>query len=223
MKKIRIISIGALLLAFGLVTQALAADFTPTVSFTLSDRRVNANPQLNIKVAQDEGEEELGHVTLSIPKGFKLPADAKIEDGDSMGSGEVQIAAGAGCRKDAPPNPVKAPITAPAELTEKDRSDEQVDRGVRAVWFLDISGVTSIALEVTGTKLTGFKLDGDIPANDNTCPPLSLDLNVNSQTGGGVPILRNPSAAGPKTLKAKFFSQESAAISVTKQVVKIKP
>ena len=223
MNKIRIMAMGALLLTLALVTQAAAADFSPKVTFELSDRRINANPQLKIHVEQDDAEEELGHVTLRIPAGFKVPADAKIEDGDALGEGEIVIAAGAGCRKDAPPNPVKAPATLPATLEERDRTDEQVDRAVRAVWFLDISGVTSIVLEVTGSKATGFKLDGDIPANDNTCPPLVFDLNVNSQSGAGVPIVRNPSAPGEKTFKAKFFSQDSAAVSVIKQVIKIKP
>jgi hypothetical protein len=223
MKKTRMMALGALLLTLGLITQALAADFSPKVSFELSDRRVNANPQLKIHVEQDDAEEELGHVTLRIPAGFKVPADAKMENGDSLGEGEIVISVGAGCRKDTPPNPAKAPATLPATLTEQDRTDEQVDRAVRAVWFLDISGVAEIVLEITGSKATGYKLDGDIPANDNTCPPLVFDLNVNSQSGAGVPIVRNPSAAGNKTFKAKFFSQDSAAVSVIKQVIKIKP
>jgi hypothetical protein len=215
--------LGALLLSFGLMSQASAGDFTPKVTFELSDTRVNANPQMKIHVEQDDKEEELAHVTLRIPPGFKLPSDAKLEDKDELGAGTIVIDVGPGCNPASPTDAARAPANLPATLSEKDRTDDQVDAGVRDVWLLDIQGVVQINLAITGNKTVGFKIDGDIPANDNTCPPFSFDLNVNSQSGAGVPILRNPGVPGPKTFKAKFQSQDSAAISVTKQVIKIKP
>ncbi|MEA2460060.1 MAG: hypothetical protein QOH90_237 [Actinomycetota bacterium] len=223
MKASRTLLLGALVLTLGMVTQAWAGDFTPKITFTLSDTRVNANPQMKVHLEQDDKEEELAHVTLSIPSGFKIPGDAKIADGDDLGSGQIVIDVGPGCNPSSPTDAARAPATLPATLTEQDRTDAQVDAGVRAVWHLSIQGVVNVDLAVTGNKTLGYKLDGDIPANDNTCPPFAFDLNVNSQSGAGVPIIRNPGVAGPKTFKAKFQSQDSSAISVTKQVIKIKP
>jgi hypothetical protein len=220
MKKAGFLALGALLLSASIVTQAAAGDFTPKLKFSLTNRHIKANPSLKIHLEQDAGEEELAHVTLRVPKGFKLPTDAKLEDGDELGSGEIQIDAGPGCRPEAP-NPVKAPLTVPATLTEQDRTDEQADRGVRDVWLLDISGVTQVPLEVTGTPTTGFKLDGDIAKNDSTCPPFVFDLTVNAKSKGGVPILKNPGTTGPRTFKARFTSQDSPATASIKQTIKI--
>lgn len=220
MKKTRILALGALLLSLGMVTQAMAGDFSPKVKFVLSNRHIKANPELKIHVEQDAGEEELAHVTLRVPAGFKLPTDAKLPDGDALGSGEIHIDAGPGCRPEAP-NPAKAPLTVPATLTEQDRTDEQADRGVRDVWLLDISGVTQIPLEITGTPSTGFKLDGIIAKNDQTCPPFSFDLTIHKKSESGVPILKNPATPGRKTFKAKFTSQDSPATATIKQTIRI--
>jgi hypothetical protein len=196
--------------------QAQQADFSPTMSFELSDTKVNANPEMKIHVEQDSAdEEELGHVTLMIPKGFNLPADGDIAGGEELGSGEIVIHAGVDCRP-GPEGaiPVGADATLPATLLETDRSDEQSDRGVHAVWTLDITGVTKIVLEVTGSKTAGWKIDGDIPANDNTCPPLFFDLTVNAQSGDGVAILTN--AAKPKAYKfGGIFSSTGSPTQVT--------
>ena len=104
--------------------------------------------------------------------------------------------------------PSRSPTTQrfPATLKETDRTDEQADRGVHAVWFLDITGVTKITLEVTGSKKAGWKIDGDIPANDNTCPPLVFDLTVNA-TAGDVPIVTNSKKPGTKIFTGTFTSQ----------------
>ena len=221
MRKLRVVGgLVALLLAFGTLGEAGAGDFSPKVRFKLSDRRVKANPQMKVHVEQDDGEEELAHVTLRIPKGFKIPADAAIPDGDALGEGEIVINVGPGCQAGSPV-PAKGPATLPATLEERDRTDEQADRGVRAVWFLDITTVASITLEITGSRLTGFMLDGDIPANDRTCPALAFDLNVNSQSASGVPIIRNPAGTGYKTFKATFTSQDSAATKTLKQTIRI--
>lgn len=202
---------------------AHAGDFTPTISFELSDARVKANPQLKVAVAQEEGEEELAHVTLTIPKGFSLPPDEAITNDDQLGSGTINIAVGPGCRPGAPagtPKPQAQGI--PATLKERDRTEEEAQAGVYAAWVLDISGVTKIDLLITGSKKTGWVLDGDIPPNDNTCPPFSFELNVNSQsTTGGVPILVNPKKPGKAVFSATFVSQDSPATVTLKQKIKI--
>lgn len=213
MKLLRIALVLAMVAAFSIGPMAKALDFSPKMTFELSDVRVKANPQMTIKVEQDNDEEELATVTLKIPKGFKLPTDAAVPNDDQMGSGTINIHAGPGCRPGAPAE-ADAPITAPATLKERDRTDEQMDAGVYAVWFLDISGVTNVPLLVTGSKAAGWTLVGEIAANDNTCPPFSFELKVNSQTTSGVPILVNPKLPGKKVFSGTFTSSDSSA-SVT--------
>jgi hypothetical protein len=212
------------LLAFGLVGPAGAAaegDFSPEIEFALSDTKVNANPKVTVKVAQEDGEEELAHVTLGIPKGFKLPADEDIPNNTTLGSGTININAGPACRPDAAGQiPLKAKLTLPATLKELDRNDEQKNYGFHAMWQLDIQGVTKINLAVTGSEKAGWKLDGDIPDNANTCPAFSFELTINEKAGS-VPIITNPAKAGKKVFTAQFISQDSPAIVDLKQVVKI--
>jgi hypothetical protein len=196
-----------LLVALGLSTGAASAiEFTPTVSFSLSKNKVKANPELMMKVEQDADEEELAHVTLSVPAGFKLPKDEQIEDGSQLGTAQVAIDVGPRC---AGVGPVSAPATfSDRELFEQDRTDEQADRGVVAVWVVDLQPVTTIPLELTGSVRRGWKLDGDIPANQFTCPPLLFESTVFDKVGD-VPILINPREAGRYTFKALFTSQSS--------------
>lgn len=221
MKLIRVTTIltGALMF-FG--SSAFAqGDFSPTIEFGLSDARVKANPQMNVKVVQEDGEEELSHVTLTIPKGFTLPGDDAIENDNQLGAGTININAGPGCRADFPEGGAKAPVDLPATLNEKDRTEEQIQNGLHAIWNLDISGVTNIDLAITGSVKTGWKLDGDIPPNDNTCPPFSFDLNINSQSVSGVPLLVNPKKAGKKAFSATFTSLDSPQTVTIKQTIKI--
>ena len=221
MKLVRAVTIltGAMLF-FG--TSAFAqGDFSPTIEFSLSDARVKANPQMTVKVAQEDGEEELSHVTLTIPKGFSLPPDDAIANDDQLGAGTININVGPGCRADFPEKSAKQPVDLPATLNEKDRTEEQAQQGVYAIWNLDISGVTNIDLVITGSKATGWKLDGDIPPNDNTCPAFSFELNVNSQSTAGVPILVNPKKPGKKVFTATFTSLDSPQTITLKQPIKI--
>lgn len=199
---------------------AQEGDFSPKMTFELSDTKVGANPEMKIHVEQDAPEEELSHVTLMIPKGFTLPADEAIAGGSELGSGGIVIHAGPDCRPDAAGQiPIGANVSLPATLVESDRTDEQSDRGVYAVWILDIQGVTKITLEVTGSSATGYKLDGDIPSNDNTCPPLVFDLTVDAQSEDGVVILTN--AAKPKAYKFGGIFTSAQSPSVVKIIQKI--
>jgi len=211
------------LLALALSAGAALAEYSPTLEFSLSDTKAGANPEISIVVEQEADEEELGHVTLTLPKGFNLPADEAIEDGDVLGTADLTIAAGPACRNDgAGQIPLAPAITFPDRMIiEQDRSDEQADRGVHAVWVVDLQPVTSIPLEVTGSIKKGWKLDGDIPANDNTCPPLVFDGVIQSQSDGGVPIITNPKKPGKYALGGSLFSAESPDVLKFKQVVKI--
>ena len=220
MKIIKIAFVAAIVGGLSLGPIAHAGDFSPEMTFELSDTRIKANPQMKITVSQEDGEEELATVTLRIPKGFKLPPDAAIPNDDQMGSGTINIHVGPGCRPDAPA-PADSNATLPATLKERDRSDEQMDSGVYAVWLLDISGVTTIPLEVTGSKLAGWTLQGEIAPNDNTCPPFNFELNVNSQTTSGVPILINPRRTGKKVFSGTFTSADSPATATIKTPIVI--
>ena len=191
-------------------------------TFSLSDTRVKANPQMKLTVEQDNNEEELATVVLKIPAGFKLPTDAAVPNNDQLGSGTINIHGGPGCRPGAPQD-ADAPITAPATINERDRTDEQQDLGVYAVWLLDISGVTNVPLVITGSRAAGWTLTGEIAPNDNTCPPFSFEVNINSQSASGVPIIKNPGVAGKKVFKATFTSADSPASVTIRQPIRIKP
>jgi hypothetical protein len=209
-----------LALPLALVGSASAGDFSPSMSFGLDPAKVKANPELTIHVGQDTGEEELGHVTLRIPAGFNLPTDAKIEDGDRLGSADLAIDAGPRC---AGTSPVSAPAMFPLRnIVERDRTDEQSDRGVKAVWVVDLQPVTTIPLEITGSLKRGWKLDGDIPANQFTCPPLVFDATIfDKSAAGAVPILKNPAKPGKYVFSGTFSSQDSPTKKTIKQPIKI--
>lgn len=217
-KKLLALSLALPLAAVG---SASGADFSPKMRFGLSPAKVKVHPELSILVEQDAGEEELGHVTLSVPKGFKLASDGQIENGDKIGSADLEIGAGPGC---AGAGPVSAPATFPARsIVEQDRTDEQSDRGVKAVWVVDLQPVTTIPLEVTGSPKKGYKLDGDIPANQFTCPPLVFDATIFSESEtGGVPVMTTPKKPGRYTFAGKFSSQDSPTTRTIKQKIKIK-
>jgi len=215
---------GALVASLALMGGAAygAGDFSPEMTFEISDTKVGGNPELNLHVEQDGAdEEELGHVTLGIPKGFNIAADEDIANDVQLGTGNIVIGAGTTCRNDqANAIPLTLAPELPATLKELDRTDEQADRGVHSVWNLDITGVTKIVLEVTGSSKAGWKIDGDIPANDNTCPPLVFDMTVNS-LAGDVPIVTNATKPGTKIFTGTFSSQESPAVVTLKSKIKL--
>ncbi len=196
--------------------------FDVTVSFELSDTKAAANPAIKIHIEQPAGQPEMGHVKLVIPKGFKLPGDAKIEDGDVIGTADLSIDVGPACSGRPGPN---FPATFPdRRIVERDRTDEQADRGVKAVWVVDLQPVTTIPLEVTGSKRRGWKLDGDIPANDNTCPPIVFDAEIGpTSTTGAVPILTNAALPADYVFKAIFTSQQTPDIDKNLQTITITP
>ena len=219
MKFVKIsVALAALTLLFS--QAAFAQTFDVSVSFELSDTKVGANPALKIHMEQPAGQPEMGHVTLTVPKGFKIPGDAKIENGDQLGVADLSINAGPGCAGGAG----SAPATFPdRRIVEQDRTDEQADRGVRAVWLVDLKPVTSIPLEVTGSPKRGYKLDGDIPANQFTCPPIVFDAEIGPKSAAGVPVLKNTLIPGNYAFKAIFTTQDAPDVDINKQIIKITP
>ena len=211
------------MLALALTAGAALAEYAPKLTFALSDTKAKGNPEISIKVSQEAGEEELGHITLTIPKGFNLPADEDIEDGDVLGVADLAIDAGPGCHPSAGGAPLKTSVPfSDKEIYEQDRDDAQTDAGVHAVWVVDLKPVTTIPLEVTGSITKGWRLDGDIPANDFTCPPLTFDGTIFSKSEtGSVPILTNPTKPGKYVFGGELFSATSPDVVSIKQVIKI--
>ncbi|HET7481679.1 MAG TPA: hypothetical protein VFK89_02335 [Actinomycetota bacterium] len=221
MKTLRITMVVALAGLMSLGGTARAGDFSPKMTFDLSDKTVGANPAMTVTVDQDNNEEELANVTLSIPKGFTLPADDAIPNNDTLGTGSITIHVGPGCRPGGPADADVALSNIPATLKETDRTDEQKDAGVYAAWLLDISGVTTVPLEITGSPKTGFTAFGEIAANDNTCPPFSFSLTVNATSASGVPILVNPKKAGKKVFAGTLQSADSGTAVTLKTPIVI--
>ena len=220
MNKMKLLTATALTAALALpATVAGAADFSPTISFELSDTKIGANPELNMTVEQEEGEEELARVELKLPKGFKLPKDALIPNGTRLGTANIVIDAGPRCNGQAG----SAPATlSDRPILEQDRTDAQADSGVVAVWVVDIRPVTSIPLEITGGRRKGWTLAGDIPPNQFTCPPFTFNATIN-QTAGDVPIVKNPNVAGAKVFSATFTSLDSPTSVTIQQSITITP
>jgi hypothetical protein len=207
-------------LAIG-ATASMAAEFSPSLKFSLKPAKVKKNSALRIKVSQDTGEQELGHVTLKVPAGFKLPLDGAIDNGDQLGVADLAIDVGGRC---AGAGPFSAPAMFPDRpIIEQDRTDEQSDRGVKAVWVVDLRPVTTIPLEVTGSARRGWKLDGDIPANQFTCPPLKFDGVIFKKSADGrVAITKNPAKPGTYVFKGTLHSQDSPTTKTIKTPIRIK-
>ena len=219
MRRTSLSTIIAIALALGLLSPAGAADFTPTISFDLSTKKVKANPEVGVVVQQDQDEEELATVTLKFPKGFKLAKDGGLENGDQLGEGQISIHAGPRCNGQ---GPVSAPVVVPVNIVERDRTTREVADGVKAVYVVDLRPVTTIDLLVKGSAKKGWTLKGPIPPNAYTCPPFTFDATIfDKAESSGTKIIRNPGRAGKYTLSATFVGV-SGSKSTTKKTVKIK-
>jgi hypothetical protein len=204
----------------GLVSEAaVAADFSPSIQFGLSNNKADANPSLGVSVAQDDDEEELDSVEIRVPAGFKLATDGQIPNGTRIGSGQININAGPGCRPGFPSTAAHGPILVPVNITEQDRTPAEASDGVIAVFVVDLRPVTTIPLKVRGSPDTGYTLGGTIPPNDNTCPPFQFNASF-FQQAAGVPILVNPKFGGQYVFSAKFVGQQGS-VSESQQVITI--
>lgn len=219
MKRRRFVPLVALAITLGLmgVEQVGAAEFTPTISFTLSDLKAGANPSEQIKLEQNAGEEELQDVQLELPPGFKLPTDQQIPNDSRLGSGQIVIQVGPGCRPGGPPG-FYGPATVNVNIVEKDRTSAETADGGIAVWFVDLEPVTRVRLLVKGSPTDGYTLKGAIPPNDNTCPPFSFSATINKTAPNGVPLITNPDTGGTYTLGATFTGLQGSTAKITQDV-----
>lgn len=232
MRTARILIAGVLVGTLFASGTALGANFSPKTSFKLSPAKVRKPAALSIHVEQDLGEEELQDVTLKVPAGFSLATDGAIRgcaasspseripcDGDVLGSGRINIMVGPSCANNDATAATNRELS--ARLVERDRTDDEKDSGIVGVWILDIQGVTTIPLMITGSKTKGWTLKGDIAANPLTCTPFSFDLTIPTKSQDGKRIVTNPSAAGSYTFSATFSSATSSAKKTIRQTVRI--
>ncbi|MFN2388302.1 MAG: hypothetical protein ABR575_01650 [Actinomycetota bacterium] len=215
---VALVSALALLLPAGAAYALL--EFTPTIAFALSDTKVSANPTLQIDVAQDRAEEELDSVVLKIPKGFNLPSDEDVANGELLGTADITIDVGPRCFDQAATASAPVPFN-DREIFEQDRTDAQADEGVKAVWVVDLRPVTTIPLAVRGSVKKGWTLSGNIPANPMTCPPFTFSASILDKTASGVAVLTNPAKPGKKVFQATFSSADSATSITISQPIKI--
>lgn len=215
LKHVVAIVAGAVML--GLVAEAGAADFSPTIEFTLNDRKANVNSSLRTVVKQDTGEEELKSVELRVPAGFNLAVDQQLTNGENLGNGSINIDAGPRCRG---AGPVSAPLNnVPVTIKERDRTSAEIASGVQAVYIVDISGITSIPLSVYGNADKGWRLEGPVPPNDNTCPPFTFDATFRQRAAmSNTPILINPQRGGAYTFEARFVSLQNSVAELQQTV-----
>jgi hypothetical protein len=201
-------------LALGVVAPAHAGDFSPSTKFSLSSTKVKANPKVKVTVSQDSGEESIKSIEFDIPAGFRLPRDAAVADGEELGSGHIAVAlAFLGCSGD-------AQATFDATITERDRTEDEANQGVKAVWVVDLQFI-QIDLLIYGGVKTGWQIKGDVPENDATCPPFTAKVALNKKSSDTqTPIWRNSRTAGKYRLKA-IYTSTSDSTSTTKQRVKI--
>lgn len=207
------------LLVVGLVAAAAlpaaGVDFSPRTTFSLSGRKVLANPTLKVVLRQEAGEEELARVTLKVPAGFRLPRDRAVTNGESLGSGQIVIASGPGCAGAAG----TAPLEAPVRIVERDRTASERAAGVVAVWVVDLRPVTQVDLLIRGSVSKGWRLSGEIPQNRLTCPPFEFRATIQRKSSvSRTAILRNPSEPGGYVFRAIYWGTENSKAATSQRI-----
>jgi hypothetical protein len=223
MRKMRVAVIVVMALVFGLVGTSQADDgFAPKFTVGLSNTKVKGNPALNFHLEFAADDEEIGLFTGYLPKGFKVAPDAAIENEEEIGGGDINIHGGPGCHPSSPSDQPKGEIPVSATFFENDRTDEEADSGVHAVWFLDLEPLNRVRLLITGSPAAGWKIEGAPTPSDWTCNPLVVDLTINAKSESGVPVVKNAKKPGPKKFMADIASQDSPAIAHFEQIIKLK-
>ena len=206
---------GALLL--GLIGEAGASqfEFSPTIQFDLLDKKASANAPLRVVVKQENGEEELKTIELRVPPGFSLAVDQQLTAGEVLGAGSIIIDGGPKCRGLAGSVPANVPVN----IVERNRTNAEIADNVQAVYVVDLQPVTKIDLLVKGSIQNGWRLEGLVPANQDTCPPFTFDATFRPRAEeSGTPIFINPEFGGSYEFEAKFVGLNNS-VSEQKQSV----
>jgi hypothetical protein len=194
-------------LAVGVFAPASAgAAFDPVWELSLSTHQAGANPRLDALFAQDPGEEPIATLIVLVPRGFELPPDAAISDGEILGQGELTTAFAPFCS-----SAVQASFD--ATLYERDRTPDQVRQGMWARWVADL-GPVDVEFAITRLATGGWRVVSDIPANRAVCPPVTLRSAVNPTSAGGTMIIRNPEKPGTYTMRSILVSIEGSEYRV---------
>lgn len=222
MRKLRITALVAVGLVFGLIGTAFADQtFAPKFSVELSDTKRLGNPDLSFHLEFAREDEEIGNFIGYLPKGFNVAADEAIDNGTVIGGGDIQIGAGPTCHPSSPIQDPRPMLPVSATFEERDRTDDEADAGVHAVWFLDLEPLNRVRLLVSGSPTTGWKIEGAPTPSDGTCNPLIVDLTINAKSDSDVAIVTNPKKPGPKKFAADIVSQDSPAIAHFEQIITI--
>lgn len=222
MRKLRITALVAVGLVFGLIGTAFADQtFAPKFSVELSDTKRLGNPDLSFHLEFAREDEEIGNFIGYLPKGFNVAADEAIDNGTVIGGGDIQIGAGPTCHPSSPIQDPRPMVPVSATFEERDRTDDEADAGVHAVWFLDLEPLNRVRLLVSGSPTTGWKIEGAPTPSDGTCNPLIVDLTINAKSDSDVAIVTNPKKPGPKKFAADIVSQDSPAIAHFEQIITI--
>lgn len=219
MRKLRN-ALGVALVAVVALAGTAFADFSPQFSLKVSDKKVKGNPALDIHLEFDADDEEIGNFMMDFPKGYKVASDAKVPNDEVIGIGTVTIEGGPGCNPAGEGLPT-APVSIPATIYERARSDDVADAGVHAVWLLDLEPLNRVRLLVTGSKKSGWHIEGAPTPSDNTCNPLIVDLTINDKSASGVALVTNPKTPDTYKVKSQIISQDSAAIAKFTKKIKI--
>jgi hypothetical protein len=215
MRKLRLLPvILAAGLGLGVLVPVQAGNFSPSSRFSLTSTKINANPKINITVSQDSGEDSLKSIEFDIPKGFRLPGDAAIKDGEKLGQGSIKVAFQFfGCSEQAQGN-------FNATITERDRTQDEISKGIKAVWVVDLQ-FAQIDLLIYGSRLAGWQLKANIPEESTqaTCAPFKFIGSLNRKSSdSSKPIWVNPRLPGPRVLVGKFTSTNNQTVTVRQRV-----
>lgn len=220
----------ALTLAMSMLIGPAHAEFTPKFSVTLSNTKALGNPSMTFHLEFDREDEEIGNFIGYIPKGFDIASDEAIpattdalgrEKGEKIGSGSIEIAIGPTCHPSSPAQDPREQAPIPATFYERTRTDDEADAGVHSVWLLDLEPANRVRLLVTGSKATGWKIEGAPTPSDATCNALTVDLTINAKSESGVSIITNAKKPGAKKFMADIVSQDSPAIAHFEQIITI--
>jgi hypothetical protein len=210
-----------LALVLSVAGTAAAGSFSPTTTFTLSNRAVSANPSVNIKVNQDGGEDTLGFVKLTVPHGFALATFKQLKGGESLGGGKLKISEEPACA-------AQTQATADVKITWKDPTQAQITNGIKGFWHVDITApdpigtITKFNLAERGSVANGWTLAGKVPGNNATCPPFEFNATVNQTSSvTHTKLFVNPKNAGTYTFKAFYKDEENDDQATNSQPVTI--
>ena len=199
---------------------AQSPDFTPTAEYHLCsedsadecvhDYYTDSAVQFRIALAQEQGEEELEHITLKFAPGFRFPKDAQIPNGEQLGSAHIETGAGPGCAG----AEGTAPLAIDGRFEERDRTDAEIAESVRVVFRLNLDPIPPLDIVVYGNARKGHHVEAAIEDRPTTCPPFTFNGTFfASSADTGIPILRTPRTPGRYSLRAILTGTQDSLVA----------